>query len=58
MKLTSQEKAFLCLKLAGFIAKNAIYCVDISMVICRVKQWKTELFALKCGGTFYLKCLT
>jgi len=37
MKLTSQKKAFLCLKLAGFMAKNAAYCLDISMVIYRVK---------------------
>jgi len=37
MKLISQEKAFLCLKLAGFMAKNVVYCVDISMVIYRVR---------------------
>ena len=37
MKLTSQEKAFLCLKLAGFMAKNVVYCVVISMVIYTVK---------------------
>ena len=37
MKLTSQEKAFLCLKLAGFMAKNVVHCVDISMAIYRVK---------------------
>jgi hypothetical protein len=27
----------LCLKLAGFMAKNAVYCLDISMIIYRVK---------------------
>lgn len=57
MKLTSQKKAFLCLKLAGLMPNNAVYCLDISMVIYKVKQWKTELFEVFMGGTFYLKCL-